>query len=91
LHILSDLTQQLLLQNVLALLILLRALVRAIVLPPDHLTALSASNISHQVAAGGHVTLASLTLLDIDDGVEEVGFAVLAAEVLLHNNVSRQV
>jgi hypothetical protein len=91
LHILTNLTQQLLLQDILALLILLRALVRSIIFPPNHLTALSASDISHQMTAGGHVALTGLALLDVDDGVEEVGFAVLAAEVLLHNNVSRQV
>jgi hypothetical protein len=83
------LTQQLLLQNVLALLVLLRALVRTIVLPTNNLTALFAGDVAHQVTAGGHVALASLALSDVHDGVEEVGFAVLAAEVLLGINVRR--
>jgi hypothetical protein len=34
------------------------------------------------VTARGHVALAGLALLDVDDGVEEVGLAVLAAEIL---------
>jgi putative NIF3 family GTP cyclohydrolase 1 type 2 len=34
------------------------------------------------MAAGGHVALVGLGLGDIDDVVKEVGFAVLAAEVL---------
>lgn len=79
---LVHLTQQLLLQDVFALLVLLGALVRAIVLPPDHFFALPARYVPHYVSAGGHVALARLALLDVDDGVEEVGFAVLAAEVL---------
>jgi hypothetical protein len=82
LHQSADLTQQFLLQDILSLLILLRALVRSIVLPPDNLSTLTTCNISNQVTAGGHVALAGLALLDVDDGVEEVGFAVLAAEVL---------
>lgn len=34
------------------------------------------------MAASGHVALGGLGGLDVDDGVEEVGFAVLTAEVL---------
>ena len=79
---LINLTQQLLLQNKLILLILFRTLVRAIVLPPDDLLALAAGDVAHDVAAGGHVALGGLALLHVDAGVEEVGFAVLAAEVL---------
>ena len=40
------------------------------------------------MAAGGHVALGGLGGLDIDDGVEEEGFAVLAAEVLEAMRVS---
>lgn len=34
------------------------------------------------MAASGHVTLACFALLDIDDGIEKVGFAMLATKVL---------
>ena len=34
------------------------------------------------MAARRHVTLARFPLLDVDHGVEQVGFTVLAAEVL---------
>lgn len=76
------LTQQLLFQNVLALFILLRALVRAIIFPTHNLFALSTADVADDVSACRHVTLAGLALLDVYDAVEEVGFAVLAAEVL---------
>jgi hypothetical protein len=79
---LIHLTQQLLLQNILILLILLRALIRTIVLPAHHLATLATRNITHYMTAGRHVALACFSLLDIDDFVEEVGFAVLAAEIL---------
>jgi hypothetical protein len=39
-------------------------------------------DVAYNVAAGGHVTLVGLRLGDVDDHVEEVCFAVLAAEVL---------
>jgi hypothetical protein len=79
---LIHLTQQLLLQNILILLILLRTLIRTIVLPAHHLAALATRNITHYMTASRHVALARFALLDIDDFVEEVGFAVLAAEIL---------
>lgn len=79
---LLDLTQQLSLQDELALLILLRRLVRAVVLPPDGSLTLPAADIAHDVATRRHVALVGLAQLDVDDDVEEVGFAVLAAEVL---------
>lgn len=79
-----DLTQQLLLQNELPLLILLCILIRLIILPSHHLSTLLTCDITHDMAAGGHVTLAGFALLDVDHGVEEVGFAMLAAEILQH-------
>jgi hypothetical protein len=42
------------------------------------------------VAAGRHVALAGLAGLDVDDAVEEVGFAVLAAEILGGTSVSER-
>ena len=80
--------QQLLLQNELALLVLLRALKRLVVLPPDHLFTLPASNVSHGVPAGSHVAVAGLRSLGVYHAVEEEGLAMLAAEVLRSNGVS---
>ena len=77
-----DCTQQLCLQNVLALLVLLRGLVRLVVLPTHRLFALPADNIPHYMSPRGHVALNGFSLRDIYDGVEQVGFAMLAAEVL---------
>jgi hypothetical protein len=74
--------QQLLLQDELALLVLLRALECLVVLPPDHLFALAACNISYDVPSGCHVAVARLRSLGVHDAVEEECFAMLAAEVL---------
>lgn len=74
--------QQLGLQDILPLLVLLRRLVRLVVLPANRLLALTAADIPHHVAAGRHVALYGIGLRDVDDGGEEVGFPVLAAEVL---------
>lgn len=74
--------QQFGLQDVLPLLVLLRRLVRLVVLPAHRLLALTAADIPHHVAAGRHVALYGIGLRDVDDGGEEVGFTVLAAEVL---------
>lgn len=79
---LADDVEQLGLENELALLVLLGRLVGLVVLPADDLVADAAGDVADDVAAGGHVTLARLGALDVDDGVEEVGLAVLAAEVL---------
>lgn len=79
-------TQQLRLQDKLALLVLLSRLIRLIVLPPHSLLALLAVDVAHLVPAGCHVALDGFRLGGVDDGVEEEGFAVLATEVL--GNVS---
>jgi len=78
---LVDLAQQLGLQDVLSLLVLLRSLVSLIVLPPNGSLALLAHNVPHNVSTCCHVALAWLLLLDIDDGVEQICFAMLTAEV----------
>lgn len=75
------LTQQLLLQNEFPLFILLGTLIRAVVLPSYNLFALSAEDVAHDVSAGRHVAFAGFAGLDVYYAVEEVGFAVLAAEV----------
>ena len=75
-------TQQLRLQYEFAFLVLLRRLVRLVVLPPHRLLALPAHYIPHNVPTRRHVAFAGVRLRNVHDGVEEVGFAVLAAEVL---------
>jgi len=84
----GDIAQELLLEDELPLLVLLRALVSLVVLPPDHLFTLPASNVSHGVPAGSHVAVAGLRSLGVYHAVEEEGLAMLAAEVLRSNGVS---
>jgi hypothetical protein len=79
---LGDIAQQLRLQYKLPLLILLAALKRLIILPPHRLIALSARDIPHDVSARRHIPLGGFACGYVDDVVEQVGFAVLAAEVL---------
>jgi len=74
--------QQLRLQNILPLLVLLRALKCLIVLPPHRLLALPAVDIPDYVPPCCHVALDGFGLRDVNNGVEEVGFAMLAAEIL---------
>lgn len=78
----GDGAQQLCLQNELALLVLFARLVSLVVLPADCLLALPAVDVADYVATGRHVALVGIRLGDVDDAVKEVGFAVLAAEVL---------
>jgi hypothetical protein len=79
---LSNIAQQLRLQNELPLLILLARLIGLIVFPPHRLITLSADNIPHDMSTGRHIAFGGLAGIDIDDIVKEVGFAVLAAEIL---------
>ena len=74
--------QQLRLQDVFPLLVLLIRLIRLIVLPSHRILALPARNIPHYVSASRHVAFCGFALGYIYDGVEEVGFAVLAPEAL---------
>ena len=56
----GDIAQELLLEDELPLLVPLRALIGLVVLPPDHLFTLPASDVSHCVSAGNHVAVAGL-------------------------------
>src|SRR4051812_22975823 len=78
----SDRAKQLSLENELSLLVLLRSLIGFVVLPPNSFLALTAMYVPHNVSARGHIPLAWFALSDIDYAVEEVGFAMLASEVL---------
>lgn len=79
---LCNLAEQLGFQYVFALLVLLTTLECLVILPSNCLVALFTRNVSHDVASGGHVPFSGLTLNHVDNGIEEVGFAMLAAEVL---------
>lgn len=79
---LADITQQLGLEDELALLVLLARLVGAVVLPAHRLLALLARDVPHDMPASRHAALRRLARVHVDDRVEEVGLAVLAAEVL---------
>lgn len=74
--------EELFLKDEFALFVFLAALVRLVVLPPHSLFALSAGDVTNYMSTGSHAALDSLRLGDVDDVVEEVGFAMLAAEVL---------
>lgn len=63
-------------------LVLLAALKRLVVLPANNLVALLAGDVADDVAACGHVAFCGVRGGYVDDVGEEVGFAVLAAEVL---------
>jgi hypothetical protein len=79
---LADGAEQLGLQDELALLVLLASLVGLVVLPADCLLALTAVDVAYYVTTGSHVALVRVGLGDVDDAVEQVRLAVLAAEVL---------
>lgn len=81
-HCLVHLAQQLNLEDKFAFLVPLGCLVSFIVLPPDRFAAATARNVAHNVPARGHITLASVTSINIDHGVEQVRFSMLAPEIL---------
>jgi len=77
----TDVDEQFRFQDKLALLVLFAHLVRLIVLPAHDFLALSAANVADDVAARRHITLHRVRLLGVDNGREEVRFAMLASEV----------
>jgi hypothetical protein len=79
---LCDCAQKLGLKDEFPFLVLLRSFIRLVVLPANCLLALPAMDVPHNVAARCHITLAGLALSDVDNRVKEVGFAMLATEVL---------
>lgn len=79
---LGDSSEELSLENELALLVLFRGLVRLVVFPTNHLTAATARYVADDVTACRHITLGLFGGVDVDDIVEKVGFAMLATEVL---------
>lgn len=75
-------TQELRLENELPFLVLLAGLKCLVVLPADCLFALAAMYVANDVAARGHVALVRFRLGDVDNLIEEVSLAMLAAEIL---------
>lgn len=75
-------TQQLRLQYELPLLVLLTRLKCFVILPPHRLLTLPARYIPYDMPPGGHISFRGFRLRDVYNGVEEIGFAVLAAKVL---------
>lgn len=74
--------QQLRLEDVLPLLVELRLLIGLVVFPAHGLLALTTGDVSDDVPTRCHVAFRGLATVDVDDAVEEEGFAVLTAEVL---------
>ena len=75
-------TQQLFFEDELALLVLLRALIRLVVLPSHGLFALPAADIPYHMSTGRHIALSWFACRDIDYVFEQVSFTVLPAEIL---------
>lgn len=81
----GDSAQQLAFEDELALFVLLASLIRLVVFPADGLVTLFAGDVSDNMSSGCHVSLHSLSLLDIYNVREEEGFAMLATEVARYN------
>ena len=82
--------KQLLFQNKLSFLVLLRCLVCLVVLPSYGFFALAALDIADNVAACCHASFHGVKGCDVYHRVEEVCFAMLASEVLEGMQVSRR-
>ncbi len=80
--------QELRLQYIHSFFVFLRLLVRLVVLPADCLLALLAADVANDMSARCHAALGRFGLVDVDDRFEEIGFAMLAAEVLVREQVS---
>ena len=76
-------------QNELALLVFLRLLEGAIVLPTNGPFALLAFDVPHDVFACCHVPLVRVELINVDNVVEEIGLAMLSSEVLTESVTTR--
>ena len=70
------------LENELPLFVLLRVIVGTIVLPTNHLFTLSATYVSYDMFARGHVAFSRVTGNDVHNCIEKVSLPMLAAEVL---------
>ena len=78
-----NLAQQFRLQNELPFLVFLAVLIRLVVFPSYRLLALPAADVSNDMSASRHVALIGFAVDDIAHLAEEVGFAVLATEILV--------
>lgn len=78
----SDITQQFGFKDELALFVFFRRLESLVIFPAHRFMALVASDITDNVSASRHVALIRIAGVDVDDSVEQVRLAMLAAEVL---------
>lgn len=81
-HLLSDVAQQLSLQDELALFVLLAGFVSFVVFPAHCLLALSTRNVSDYVFSRSHCPFVGFSSNIVDDVVEEISFSMLTPEVL---------
>lgn len=79
---LGNIAEKLCLEDEFPFLVFLRRLVGLVVFPADSGLAVAAGDVADDVLACGHGSFEGFARIDVDYGVEEVGFAVLAAEVL---------
>lgn len=84
----GDLAQQFCFQDILAFLVFLLGFISLVVLPAHDLLALSARDVTNLVLASGHEAFNGIRWDNVDNRVEEEGFAVLSPEVLLNRTVS---
>jgi hypothetical protein len=83
---LGNIAQQLSFKNEFAFLVFFTRLKCFIIFPSYCLVALSACDVSDDMTAGRHIPFAGITGCDVYDVVEEVGFAMLTAEVLRYES-----
>jgi len=79
--------EQVSLEDVLALLILLGTLVRAIVFPPERGPAFAAVDVTDGVVPSGHRPVTGLAFDDVDNSIKKVGSAVLAVKGTRYHGV----
>jgi hypothetical protein len=75
-------TEQLSFQDKFALLVFFTCLVGFIVFPPHGLLTLPADDVTHHMSTCRHAAFHGFSLVDVDDVVEKIGFAVLTTKIL---------
>lgn len=74
--------EQLSFQNKLPFFVFFTRLVRLVVLPPNCLFTLPANDVPDHMPTSRHAAFHSFSLVNIDDVVEQIGFAVLTTKIL---------
>lgn len=78
----SYITEKLCFENKLPLFVLFGGLVSFVIFPAHCFLALTTSNIANYMPTGRHVALTWLASLNVHNSMEQVGLAMLAAEIL---------